>query len=81
MVFTLFLGIDNDIRWTKSQASQAIVPLKCIFGFGKSTTALANEAKAFGKTGDLLEAQKEFGRKYGVSDNAIRKWIKNYNKE
>ncbi len=21
------------------------------------------------------------GRKYGVSDNAIRKWIKNYNKE
>lgn len=39
---------------------------------GKSTTALANEAKEFGKTGDLLEAQKEFGRKYGVSTGMVQ---------
>ena len=39
---------------------------------GKSTTALANEARDFGKTGDLLEAQKEFGRKYGVSTGMVQ---------
>ena len=39
---------------------------------GKSSTALANEAKEFGKTGDLLEAQKEFGRKYGVSTGMVQ---------
>ena len=39
---------------------------------GKSSTALANEAKEFGKNGDLLEAQKEFGRKYGVSTGMVQ---------
>jgi hypothetical protein len=38
---------------------------------GKSSTALANEAKDIGRTGDLLEAKKEFGRKFGVSTNMV----------
>ncbi len=39
---------------------------------GKSSTALSNEARDLGKTGDLLEAQKRFGRRYGISTGMVQ---------
>lgn len=39
---------------------------------GKSSTALSNEARSLGETGDLLEAQKRYGRKYGISTGMVQ---------
>jgi len=39
---------------------------------GKSSTRLANEANDIGKKGDLLKAQKDFGRRFGVSTNMVQ---------